>query len=58
MHTLLLPKPAAQTGTAHRCLTHYINRLGPSKVFVITARILIFKVSIRALKEKFCPNFT
>ena len=33
-----------------------INRFGHSKVFVITARILIFKVSIMALKEKSLPK--
>ena len=55
-HKILLPKPAAQTGTVYRCLTHYINRFCHSKVFVITVLILIFKVSIKALKEKSLPK--
>ena len=55
-YKIFLPKPAAQNGTAHRGLTHYINRFGHSKVFVITVLILIFKVSIKkALKEKSFP---
>ena len=54
-HKILLPKLAAQTGTAHCCLTHYINRFGHSKVFG-TAGILIFKVSIKALEEKSLPK--
>ena len=53
---ILLPKRAAQTGMAHRYLTHYFNRFGHSKVFVITVLILIYKVSIKALKENSFPN--